>query len=167
MRRSIYAWTLIAMRAVREWIAAVGARTAFIEPASPWENGYCESFYPKLRDELLDRDIPTASRKRTKSSRVGRHYKHQAPAHLARLQATEAGSYDPAAKHSRKADHTLDWLGPLKWGGAAAAASVCAGCVGRSAAGGLCRAIEDNRISKHLGLKKPLERDSSQSFRRR
>ena len=31
-------------KAVREWIAAVGAKTAFIEPGSPWENGYCESF---------------------------------------------------------------------------------------------------------------------------
>ena len=41
-------------KAVREWIAAVGARTAFIEPGSPWENGYCESFNGKLRDELLD-----------------------------------------------------------------------------------------------------------------
>lgn len=29
---------------VRDWIAAVGAKTAFIEPGSPWENGYCESF---------------------------------------------------------------------------------------------------------------------------
>jgi len=36
-------------KAVREWIAAVGARTAFIEPGSPWENGYCESFNGKLR----------------------------------------------------------------------------------------------------------------------
>jgi putative transposase len=44
-------------RAVREWIAAVGARTAFIEPGSPWENGYCESFNSKLRDELLDGEI--------------------------------------------------------------------------------------------------------------
>ena len=41
-------------RAVREWIAGVGARTAFIEPGSPWENGYCESFNSKLRDELLN-----------------------------------------------------------------------------------------------------------------
>jgi len=42
---------------VREWIAAVGARTAFIEPGSPWENGYCESFNSKLRDELLNGEI--------------------------------------------------------------------------------------------------------------
>ena len=44
-------------KAVRDWIAAVGARTAFIEPGSPWENGYCESFNAKLRDELLDGEI--------------------------------------------------------------------------------------------------------------
>jgi putative transposase len=42
--------------AVREWIAAVGAKTAFIEKASPWENGYVESFNGKLRDELLARE---------------------------------------------------------------------------------------------------------------
>jgi transposase InsO family protein len=43
--------------AVREWIAAVGAKTAYIEPGSPWENGYCESFNSKLRDELLKGEI--------------------------------------------------------------------------------------------------------------
>ena len=43
--------------AVREWIVAVGAKTAFIEPGSPWENGYCESFNSKLRDELLNSEI--------------------------------------------------------------------------------------------------------------
>src|SRR6516162_7055688 len=43
--------------ALRRWIAAVGARTAYIEPASPWENGYCESFNGKLRDELLNGEI--------------------------------------------------------------------------------------------------------------
>ncbi len=44
-------------RAVREWIAAVGGRTAFIEPGSPWENGTCESFNSKLRDELLNGEV--------------------------------------------------------------------------------------------------------------
>jgi hypothetical protein len=44
-------------KAVREWIAAAGAKTAFIEPGSPWENGYCENFNSKLRDELLDGEI--------------------------------------------------------------------------------------------------------------
>lgn len=43
--------------ALREWIAAVGAKTAYIEPGSPWENGFCESFNGKLRDELLNGEI--------------------------------------------------------------------------------------------------------------
>jgi putative transposase len=46
-----------AAKAVREWISAVGSRTAFIEPGSPWENGYCESFNARLRDELLNGEI--------------------------------------------------------------------------------------------------------------
>ena len=43
--------------AVRRWIAAVGARTAIIEPGSPWENGYIESINARLRDELLNGEI--------------------------------------------------------------------------------------------------------------
>ena len=43
--------------AVRRWIAAAGSRTAFIEPGSPWENGYIESFNARLRDELLNGEI--------------------------------------------------------------------------------------------------------------
>ena len=44
-------------KAVQEWIAAVGAKTAYIEPGSPWENGYVESFNARLRDELLNGEI--------------------------------------------------------------------------------------------------------------
>ncbi len=43
--------------ALREWIAAVGAKTAYIEPGSPWENGYCESFTRQQRDELLNGEV--------------------------------------------------------------------------------------------------------------
>jgi putative transposase len=43
--------------AVQEWIAAVGAKTAYIAPDSPWENGFIESFNARLRDELLDGEI--------------------------------------------------------------------------------------------------------------
>ena len=43
--------------ALRDWIAAVGSQTAYIEPGSPWENGYCESFNSKLRDELLNGEL--------------------------------------------------------------------------------------------------------------
>ena len=42
---------------VRKWITAVGSKTAFIEPGSPWENGYCESFNARFRDELLNGEI--------------------------------------------------------------------------------------------------------------
>ena len=41
---------------VRDWLARVGVKTLFIEPGSPWENGYVESFNGKLRDELLARE---------------------------------------------------------------------------------------------------------------
>ncbi|KAB2676357.1 IS3 family transposase [Brucella pseudintermedia] len=43
--------------AVQDWITAVGAKTAYIAPGSPWENGYIESFNARLRDELLDGEI--------------------------------------------------------------------------------------------------------------
>ena len=43
--------------AVRDWLADLGVATLFIEPGSPWENGYVESFNSKLRDELLDGEI--------------------------------------------------------------------------------------------------------------
>jgi transposase InsO family protein len=43
--------------AVREWLGRLGVGALFIEPGSPWENGYCEPFNGKLRDELLDREV--------------------------------------------------------------------------------------------------------------
>ncbi|WP_456306517.1 IS3 family transposase [Muricoccus nepalensis] len=46
-----------AATAVKGWITGVGAKTAFIEPGSPWENGYVESFNGKLRDELLNAEV--------------------------------------------------------------------------------------------------------------
>jgi len=42
---------------VRKWLERVGVRTLYIEPGSPWENGYNESFNGKLKDELLNREI--------------------------------------------------------------------------------------------------------------
>ena len=44
-------------KAVRKWLDRVGVTTLFIEPGSPWENGYIESFNGKLRDELLNGEI--------------------------------------------------------------------------------------------------------------
>ena len=48
---------LATVRALRLWLDALDVETLFIEPGSPWENGYVESFNGKLRDELLDREI--------------------------------------------------------------------------------------------------------------
>jgi len=42
---------------LRQWLAETGAKTLYIEPGSPWENGYCESFNSKLRDEFLNGEI--------------------------------------------------------------------------------------------------------------
>ena len=46
-------------KAIRKWLNRLGVKTLYIEPGSPWENGYIESFNGKLRDELLDREIFT------------------------------------------------------------------------------------------------------------
>ena len=46
-------------QAVRDWLSRLDVGTLFIEPGSPWENGYIESFNGKLRDELLNGDIFT------------------------------------------------------------------------------------------------------------
>jgi transposase InsO family protein len=42
---------------LREWLRKLNIGTLFIEPGSPWENGYVESFNGRMRDELLDREI--------------------------------------------------------------------------------------------------------------
>ncbi len=44
-------------KVIRRWLNRVGVKTLFIEPGSPWENGYMESSNGKLRDELLNRGI--------------------------------------------------------------------------------------------------------------
>ena len=44
-------------RRLREWLGQLSVKPLFIEPGSPWENGYIESFNGKMRDELLNREI--------------------------------------------------------------------------------------------------------------
>lgn len=56
--RSLYGPEFTA-KAVRRWLERLGMTTLFIEPGSPWGNGYVESFNTKLRDELLNREIFT------------------------------------------------------------------------------------------------------------
>ena len=42
---------------LRSWLSGIGVKTAYIEPGSPWENGFCESFNGTFRDNLLDGEI--------------------------------------------------------------------------------------------------------------
>ena len=42
---------------LRKWLSSVGVITAYIEPGSPWENGYCESFNARMRDEFLNGEL--------------------------------------------------------------------------------------------------------------
>ena len=44
-------------KVLREWLTGIGTSNLYIEPGSPWENGYCESFNGKLRDECLNGEI--------------------------------------------------------------------------------------------------------------
>ena len=62
-------------KGVRDWLHRVGVKTAYIEPGSPWENGYIESFNGKLRDELLNGEIfDTLLEAKVLIERWRRHY---------------------------------------------------------------------------------------------
>ena len=66
--------------AVRTWLARMEVRTLFIEPGSPWENGYIESFNGKLRDELLNGEIfYTLREAKVLIERWRQHYNHVRP----------------------------------------------------------------------------------------
>ena len=79
-------------RAVREWLGRVDVKTLFIEPGSPWENGYVESFNGKLRDELLNREIfYTLTEARVLIERWRHEYNTRRPPQLAGIPATGAG----------------------------------------------------------------------------
>jgi transposase InsO family protein len=65
---------------LRQWLARLAVKTLFIEPDSPWENGYVESFNGKMRDELPDREIFfTLEEAKTLSARWREEYNHIRP----------------------------------------------------------------------------------------
>ena len=67
-------------KAVRQWLSRLGVKTLFIEPGSPWENGYIESFNGKLRDELLDGEIfTTVKEAKVLTAWWKRQYNHVRP----------------------------------------------------------------------------------------
>ena len=65
---------------VKDWLKALGVKTAYIEPGSPWENGYNESFNGKLRDELLNGEIfYTLKEAQVLIEQWRQHYNHVRP----------------------------------------------------------------------------------------
>jgi len=84
--------------AVKGWIAGVGAKTAYIEKASPWENGYVESFNGKLRDELLNmEEFSTLREAQILIEQWRRHYNEERP--------HSSLGYRPPAPEVLRADH--------------------------------------------------------------
>jgi putative transposase len=65
---------------LRDWLKQLGVRTAYIEPGSPWENGYNESFNGKLRDECLNAEMFYSLKEATTIiAQWRRHYNHHRP----------------------------------------------------------------------------------------
>ena len=65
---------------VRDWLSRLDVRTLYIEPGSPWENGYIESFNGKLRDELLNGEIfDTVLEAKVLTERWRQEYNHVRP----------------------------------------------------------------------------------------
>jgi transposase InsO family protein len=94
---------------VRDWLERVGVRTLYIEPGSPWENGYIESFNGKLRDELLEREIfDTLLEAKVLIEHWRQEYNTIRPAQFVGLSAPRTGS-DPAMvcrfRYAPAADH--------------------------------------------------------------
>lgn len=66
--------------ALRKWFKDIGIKTLFIEPGSPWENAYVESFNARLRDELLDRELfSSLLEAKIKMRRYQNHYNEERP----------------------------------------------------------------------------------------
>jgi putative transposase len=83
---------------VCEWLSRVGVTTLFIEPGSPWENGYVESFNGKLRDELLAREqFDTLLEAKVLIERWRRHYNAVRPHSSLGYQAPAPEAIQPAS----------------------------------------------------------------------
>jgi len=67
-------------RAIREFLAVAGVETLYVEPGSPWENGYAESFHSRLRDELLNAEVFEGLREaKTLAAGWKNEYNHRRP----------------------------------------------------------------------------------------
>jgi transposase InsO family protein len=108
---------------LRRWLAATGAQTLYIEPGSPWENGYCESFNSKLRDEFLNGEIFYSMKElRVLAERWRVHYNtvrphsslgYKPPAPAAWLTEASQGHGKVESKERFPLSHTPDCGGEL------------------------------------------------------
>jgi len=93
---------------VRSWLENVGAKTLYIEPGSPWENGYCESFNGKLRDELLNGEIFYSLKEAKVVIEQWRHHYNNVRPH------SSLGYRPPAPQAITSLPPHLDGAGPLR-----------------------------------------------------
>jgi putative transposase len=70
-------------KTLRDWLDRLGVGALFIAPGSPWENGYCEGFIGKLRDELLDRELFYTLREAEVLTAAWRHHYNTVRPHSA------------------------------------------------------------------------------------
>ncbi len=75
-------------QAVREWIAVVGPKTAYIEPGSPWESGYCEAPSRSFEMTAERRDLFHAERGSDRDRKLEAPRQYGAPARILGLPAT-------------------------------------------------------------------------------
>jgi transposase InsO family protein len=67
-------------KAIKDWLAACGVETLYIEPGAPWENAYSETFISRMRDELLDREaFADLTEAQVLAGDYREHYNHHRP----------------------------------------------------------------------------------------
>lgn len=94
--------------AVKEWLATSEVKTLYIEPGSPWENAYSETFISRMRDELLDREVfANVAEAKVLTGDYREHYNHKrphgalsymTPAEFAGAEAQRGQDPDPAQR---------------------------------------------------------------------
>ena len=81
-------------RRVKSWLASVGTKPLFIEPGSPWENGHCESFNGKQRDECLNGEVFYSLKEAQVVIEQWRKFYDTLRPHSALISASGAGQLD-------------------------------------------------------------------------
>ena len=92
-------------KVLRQWLAGLGTKSLYIEPGSPWENGYCESFNGKLRDECLNGEIFYSLKEAHHHRKLAQSLQHQTPTLCAWL--SPAGTARDPTKARPSGHHQL------------------------------------------------------------